>query len=108
MVIHDHINFAGVNPLIGTNDDSLGPRFLDMSEAYNKEFRDVIHEAANNIINGKRCLRWWIESGAACSKCIDVCPYTSVTLGDHYGKDKRPEKFWELDVAHFGHRKVIY
>lgn len=49
MVIHDHINFAGVNPLIGTNDDSLGPRFLDMSEAYNKEFRDVIHEAANNI-----------------------------------------------------------
>ncbi len=59
-------------------------------------------------INGKRCLRWWIESGAACSKCIDVCPYTSVTLGDHYGKDKRPEKFWDLDVAHFGHRKVIY
>ncbi len=37
MVLVDHINFQGVNPLIGKNEDRFGPRFPDMSEPYSNE-----------------------------------------------------------------------
>jgi purine-nucleoside phosphorylase len=44
MLINDHINFVGMggnNPLMGPNDDRLGPRFLGMSQTYSKRLRDV-------------------------------------------------------------------
>ena len=41
VLIKDHINFMGTNPLIGKNDDSQGVRFPDMSECYSKELREV-------------------------------------------------------------------
>ncbi|HZI00997.1 MAG TPA: purine-nucleoside phosphorylase, partial [Flavisolibacter sp.] len=37
MIIKDHISFATINPLLGRNDDRLGPRFPDMSEPYKKD-----------------------------------------------------------------------
>lgn len=46
MLITDHINYTGSNPLIGTNDDTLGPRFPDMNQAYDNDYQTLFEEAA--------------------------------------------------------------
>ncbi len=46
VMITDHVNFQGVNPLIGPNDESLGTRFPDMYDCYNKELRNLAEETA--------------------------------------------------------------
>ncbi len=46
MVITDHINMMGSNPLIGPNDDEFGTRFPDMSEVYNKNLIKIVDAAA--------------------------------------------------------------
>jgi purine-nucleoside phosphorylase len=48
MVIDDHINLMGSNPLVGPNDVRFGPRFPDMTEAYSKRLRDIAFEAARS------------------------------------------------------------
>lgn len=49
VVISDHINLQGSNPLIGPNDDSEGPRFPDMTEAYSAGYRATAHQVARDI-----------------------------------------------------------
>ena len=46
MIIDDHINLLGANPLAGENDDRFGPRFPDMTEVYSTRLRAVADEAA--------------------------------------------------------------
>jgi purine-nucleoside phosphorylase len=49
VLISDHINLQGSNPLVGPNDDSLGPRFPDMSEAYSREYRETAKRVAAEL-----------------------------------------------------------
>ena len=49
VLISDHINLQCGNPLVGPNDDSLGLRFPDMSEAYSREFRETAKQVAAEL-----------------------------------------------------------
>ena len=49
MIITDHINFMGVNPLIGENDDNMGLRFPDMSEVYTPEYVELVKKVGDSI-----------------------------------------------------------
>jgi purine-nucleoside phosphorylase len=45
VAIRDHVNYTARNPLVGSNDDRLGPRFPDMSEVYSQDLRAIISRA---------------------------------------------------------------
>lgn len=46
VLLKDHINLLGTNPLIGPNDDAIGPRFPDMSDTYSRDLREVARTVA--------------------------------------------------------------
>jgi purine-nucleoside phosphorylase len=49
VVIKDHINLQGQNPLVGSEDLRFGPRFIDMTEAYSRTYRRIAQEAAKAL-----------------------------------------------------------
>ncbi len=49
VLIRDHINLQGTNPLIGANDDRFGPRFPDMTHAYARSYREAAREEARKL-----------------------------------------------------------
>ena len=49
MLITDHLNLMGTNPLLGKNDVRFGPRFPDMTETYDSEFQRIASEEASEI-----------------------------------------------------------
>ena len=54
MVISDHLNLMGVNPLRGPNDERFGPRFPDMSAVYSRELQEIAVEEARSMGNELR------------------------------------------------------
>lgn len=49
VLIADHINLQGFNPLVGPNEEALGPRFPDMSDAYSQVYRDIAKAVASEL-----------------------------------------------------------
>lgn len=49
MVISDHINLMGVNPLIGANDERFGPRFPDLTSTYDPDLQNIVIEEAKGL-----------------------------------------------------------
>ena len=49
MILTDHLNYQGVNPLMGPEDERLGPRFINMSEAYDARLRALARGAARKL-----------------------------------------------------------
>ncbi len=49
VLIQDHLNLMGTNPLIGKNLDELGPRFPDMTHLYDPELREIVLDAAKKL-----------------------------------------------------------
>jgi xanthosine phosphorylase len=47
VAISDHINLMGLNPLIGPNDETIGPRFVGMDDAYSRDLRAALQASAN-------------------------------------------------------------
>lgn len=61
MIISDHLNLVGTNPLIGPNNDDLGTRFPDMSNVYNRDLRKLAKEIAakQNLKVNEGVYAWW-------------------------------------------------
>ncbi|MER2088814.1 MAG: purine-nucleoside phosphorylase [Sporosarcina sp.] len=61
MLLTDHLNLVGINPLIGKNNDDLGTRFPDVSEVYNREMRKTALQVAreNDITLREGVYGWW-------------------------------------------------
>jgi purine-nucleoside phosphorylase len=49
MIIDDHINYMGINPMIGANEPKLGERFFDMSEPYDARLREIAEKACRAV-----------------------------------------------------------
>jgi len=102
MLITDHINLVGTNPLIGPNNDALGTRFPDVSQVYNRELRAIAAQVAKdqNIGLQEGVYAWW--SGPAYETPAEIRMIR--TLGaDAVGMSTVPEAI----VAVHGSMKVL-
>lgn len=102
MLITDHINLVGTNPLIGPNNDELGTRFPDVSQVYNLDLRNIASKVAKeqNITLQEGIYAWW--SGPAYETPAEIRMIR--TLGaDAVGMSTVPEAI----VAIHGNMKVL-
>ncbi|MDN4100355.1 purine-nucleoside phosphorylase [Bacillus cereus] len=102
MLITDHINLVGTNPLIGPNNEKLGTRFPDVSQVYNLDLRKIAFKVAEekNITLQQGVYAWW--SGPAYETPAEIRMIR--TLGaDAVGMSTVPEAL----VAIHGGMKVL-
>jgi len=107
MCMTDHIALpcmAGNNPLLGPNDDALGPRFVPTSNAYNKESRDILLQAAKDLgfdfVRPEGC--YAMVSGPNYESCSEI-KFLSTIGADAVGMSTVPE----VITAHHCGIKVI-
>jgi len=90
MLIRDHINLMGTNPLIGPNDDSLGPRFPDMSQAYDPELIRIAQQVARQAKIRIREGVYIAVSGPSYETAAEV-RFLAMIGGDAVGMSTVPE-----------------
>lgn len=90
MLIKDHINFAFNNPLIGKNEDKVGPRFPDMSCAYSKNLIDIAKKVSSDLnINIKEGV--YLMMTGPCYETPAEIRMTRILGGDAVGMSTVPE-----------------
>jgi len=100
MLITDHINLTGQNPLRGENDDDLGPRFPDMSYCWSRDMSDSLRTAAGNLnLSLREGVYTWF-TGPSFETPAEI-RMTSVLGGDAVGMSTVPEA---IAAAHCGIR----
>jgi len=97
-VIVDHVNLMGDNPLIGPNDDRLGPRFPDMSQPYDRGYIDLCDRVA---LEQKLALRHFVYAAVAGPNLETAAEYRFLRLigADTVGMSSVPEN---LVAVHAG------
>ena len=104
MLICDHINFMGTNPLIGPNQDELGPRFSDMSYAYTPALRTLAKKAAAEQKIPLREGVYLACTGPSYETPAEICAFR--TLGaDAVGMSTVPEV---IAAAHCGIKVLAF
>ena len=102
MLITDHINAFGTNPLIGPNDDSIGPRFPDMSRVYDAELRKIAKEMARSLRIPLREGVYLGNSGPSYETPAEIRAYRSIGA-DAVGMSTVPEA---IALNHAGVRVI--
>lgn len=90
MIITDHINNMGTNPLIGANDDSQGERFPDMTEVYNKSLIEIAEKCAENLGIDIQKGVYWANTGPSYETPAEINMIRKLG-GDAVGMSTVPE-----------------
>ena len=105
MLITDHINLVGMagdSPLFGPNDERLGPRFVDMSEAYDKELRKIALEVGHELGLGLRQGVYVMLAGPTFETPVEI-RFLRLMGADAVGMSTVPE----VVVARHGGMRVL-
>ncbi len=90
MIITDHINFMGGNPLTGKNDDTMGERFPDMSEIYKKNLVEIAKKCARDLNIDIKEGVYWANSGPSYETPAEINMIRKLG-GDAVGMSTVPE-----------------